>query len=334
MCSGGTKTMARPYDINITKEIRELVEANYCIFTHSGSIHKDDVTACAVAAMLYDSNKPIKMRRVSNDELKELGLNDANALVLDIGKGRFDHHFDSRNAEEAELIRYYPAEEGKMPVEMSAVARFWDYCGTNVVHEQVITMLGEADDELCFKTAQIIEDIYIKPISDTDTKGQVARPNLLSANVSRRSIMASMILDKTKADASTKTRVMDGVFKELVLETIKELQAYIYTEYSSLDQIKRLEEFKQKCGGRKWVNTTVEFGEFVSANKFAGTTIKFVVSESNRTAGEWNLLAVDAVVDPIPKSVKDVAGFKFLHDKRFIASFTSKEAAEEAASRI
>ena len=324
------------------REIIELISEGKGIYTHSGNMHADDVYACAAAALLYDSfdgsEKAIKMiRRVNDKQLEDLGIDDSNALILDIGKGRFDHHFKEQpeKKEFYDDIFYteYHQENFDMgwpenhPIEKSAVARLWSYAGADIVYEVINAMDKEEAPDLivCCKVADKIERSLISKISDTDTRGQLASPNLISARISHTNdYVREMDLN------------MDDVFITEVKRAISELSVYIVSEYADAHSERTctvLAEVANEAGHPKWVTSELVYikpSKFIDAN----TPILFEVCESNRTPGEWNLLAVDTAKAPIITGrISDIPGY-LKNPVPFLAIFDSAKAAEKAAEEL
>jgi len=141
------------------------------VYTHGGKFHADDVFACAVASLLRPDNELRIIRCKNLEDLKRLGVDDSNSLIVDIGLGRFDHHQKQKE--------YYS--DG---VEKSAVAKLWDYIGEELIEEEIL--IREISPEITKQIFKTVTENLIKPISDTDTKGQKLRPNMISRMVSNR----------------------------------------------------------------------------------------------------------------------------------------------------
>lgn len=322
-------------NLEIIREIGDLIEQGKGIYTHSGNAHCDEVYGVAAAILLHNpvdslSEEEIKLiHRVNDNQLIENGLNDTNALILDIGKGRFDHHFKDQ-PEKKEFYTeyfwtdYYEGHDGRVPIEKSAVARFWSYAGPEIVY-QVILSKGdtEPDSTACCEAAAKIEKCLISQISDTDTRGQIASPNLLAAKISHVNDYVAV----TNLD-------MDAAFASEVKQAIGNLMVYCVTEYADamLKNVCLEEAAKaEKEGHSLWVEC-----DYIKPSKFAEvkTPVLFEVCESNRTPGEWNLLAVDTAKAPIiVGKISDIQGY-LKNPVPFLAIFNSAEAAEKAAEEL
>lgn len=324
----------------IIREIGDLIVKGKGIYTHSGNMHADDVYAVAAAILLYNPTDPLSeesiklIHRVNDNQLIEAGLNDDNALILDIGKGRFDHHFKDQpeKKEFYDDIFYteYHQENFDMgwpenhQIEKSAVARLWSYAGPEIVY-QVVLSKGDTEpvSAACCEAAAKIEKCLISQISDTDTRGQIASPNLLAAKISH----VNDYITVTNLD-------MDAVFASEVKQAIGNLMVYCVTEYADamLKNVCLEEAAKaEKEGHPLWVEC-----DYIKPSKFAEvkTPVLFEVCESNRTPGEWNLLAVDTANAPIiVGKISDIPGY-LKNPVPFLAIFDSAEAAEKAAEEL
>ncbi len=323
----------------IIREIGNLVaKQDGKIYTHAGNMHADDVYACAAASLLVDptTKTGCKVVRVDDKELLTLGIDDSNALILDVGKGRFDHHFRDEPEKKQFYTEYFwkgveihTKEEKEIPIEKSAVARLWSYAGPEIVYQVILAAdLGEEPkSELCCKTAAKIEKVLISKISDTDTRGQAASPNLIAARVSHMNDYVELV-DVT----------METAFNSELAIAIQELRMYCVTEYAdfAIEGIcKNAADHATSEGHPLWVNMA-PWGGHVKPIKFvdAKTQILFEVCESNRTKGEWNLLAVNTFKAPIiTGKISDIPGY-LKNPIASLAIFDSAEAAEKAAEEL
>ena len=320
----------------IIREIGNLVaKQEGKIYTHAGNMHADDVYACAAASLLVDptTKTGCKVVRVDDKELLALGIDDSNALILDIGKGRFDHHFRDEPEKkqfysDCFWFDYYEGHDGRVPIEKSSVAKLWSYAGPEIVYQTILAAdLGEEpNSEICCKAADKIEKCLISKISDTDTRGQFASPNLIAARVSHMNDYAELV-DVT----------METAFNSELAIAIQELRMYCVTEYAdfAIEGIcKNAADYAASEGHPLWVNM-VPWGH-VKPIKFvdAKTPILFEVCKSNRTPGQWNLLAVNTVKAPIVVGkISDIPGY-LMNPIASLAIFDSAEAAEKAAEEL
>lgn len=264
------------------------------VYTHGGKFHADDVFACAVASLLRPDNELRIIRCKNLEDLKRLGVDDSNSLIVDIGLGRFDHHQKQKE--------YYS--DG---VEKSAVAKLWDYIGEELIEEELL--IREISPEITKQIFKTVTENLIKPISDTDTKGQKSRPNMISR----------MVLNRTNTDEDE----LDLVFYDVVYNAKDILFYEIMQAVSEAENVVKAKElaaqFRQE-GHPGWGFTP----EFIPASAFEGTEVRFVVGESAR--GGFNIDCVDSELYPIPETLDAPKKGSFW------ANYPEQGAAEKAAA--
>ena len=279
--------------INMTKieEIKKLIQnQNFTVYTHSGTFHADDAFACAIA-MLVAFKKNLKIVRCKNlEDLKRLGVDDSNALIVDIGLGRFDHHQSQKE--------YY--DDG---VEKSAVAKLWDYVGQDLIED-----MFSCPPVISERVFEKLTENFIKPISDTDTRGQKLRPNAIYR----------MIMNRTNTEGK-----LDSIFVEIVEKAQEilyyEMRQVVSEVETAMEAISFAEQFKYE-GHPGWGFTPT----FVPASAFEGTAVRFIIGRSAR--GGYNIACVDAENFPIPECLE--APIK----DYFWANYPERKAAEKAAA--
>ena len=273
------------------QELAEKIILCRGVYTHAGKFHADDAFSCAIAALITGGNL-IKIFRMNNPEdLKKAGVDDTNALIVDIGYGRFDHH--QRQKE------YYP--DG---VEKSAVAKLWEFVG-----EELIGALHKCPREIAHEAFVAVRERLIKPISDTDTRGQKARPNAISWMVYNRSAQAEN-LDEAFTDLVFD--VATPILRDEIAQSVQEAQAAIEArQYAS-----------------QWASEGhADWGfvpKFLAAESFEGTSVKCIIGKSAR--GGYNVACVDSARWPIPDSLPAP------RKGHFWANFPDQKSAEEAAA--
>lgn len=273
---------ARPSDYEILAEIARLMEKprNWRkgrIYTHAGLFHGDDVYAVAAASLIWTPGEDspweegLEVIRVNNPEdLKSKGISDKNSLVVDIGYGRFDHH-------QAEQV-VYPGTS----VRMSAVAKLWQYAGTAIVRLQAREGFPGAEADIKAAAQAVMEELIL-PLSDTDTRGQKARPNAISRRVYCRACLSSGSDEAFRACVDEAR----GHLRDLVRVALKEA--------AQRRQARELADAWAKAGHPAW-GTQGE--DFVPPQLFEKTAVKFLAGPSRR--GGYNVCAVDADSYPIP----------------------------------
>ena len=319
----------------IIRELAELIaRQGNVIYTHGGSIHADDVYSVAAGSLLMGDPIAISIERVRDTDLVIKGLNDSNAFIVDVGKGRFDHHF----RDEPSKRKFYNFEEdgedfcwtgpdgNLVMIEKSAVARLWEYAGPEICYNTVLLMTEqEPNSEVCCKIAERLDKILISKISDTDTRGQKAAPNFLSAMCSRASA-ASELGHKN----------LNETFYDLVKTARINLINYILTEYDDVMSTKDASDLAEEAMSEGHPNWVTLKDKYIKPFKFveANTTVHYVVSKSNRDDTEWNLQSVDIEEWPLLNDIiRSISGFK-KQPMSFLAIFDSKESAEEAAKTL
>lgn len=328
-------------------EIRNLISnQDGAIFTHTGRVHADETYAVA-SVMLLEDTVDFNIRhivRINEKYIKDRNLNDSNALILDIGEGRFDHHQKEKVYYKERI--YDGGDESIIDtIEKSAVAKLWSYIGPEIVKtiilgyfEELCVIPGIAilDEKLCFKTAREIERSLISKISRTDTTGQKASPNVINEIISRKYDMVaclSRLYDESDDDA--KEKVDELFIHDLVPEAYDTLKAYIISTYMhTFDTNRALELHNQsiKEGHKNLVNLEKQnAGKFISASCFPSG---YVVSKSNRNDGEWCLHSSDKKLYPLDEEIlKRVPGFK-KKPIAILAIFDSEKAAEYAVDLL
>ena len=277
-----------------------------CIFTHGGKFHADDVFACALAELVFywaedredrENAMPQIYRGNPEDPTSRTGgwkshVSDKDALLLDVGFGRFDHHQKEK--------QYYP--DG---VEKSAVAKFWDYIGL-----ELIQALGECTPEIAQTAFVAVTNRLIKPISDTDTKGQKARPNPISRIVYAACAQAED--NELNYEFSRTVESARLILWDEIAQSVTEAQAAIEAlQYAS-----------------QWASEGhADWGfvpKFLAAESFEGTDVKCIVGKSAR--GGYNVACVDSARWPIPDSLSAP------QKGHFWANYPDQKSAEEAAA--
>ena len=264
------------------------------VYTHSGHYHADDVFACAIAVLATgDWDLKLVHRVNSPEDLKRLGVNDSNSIVLDIGYGRFDHH-----QEKQEIYKQYP---GK--IRKSTVAKLWDYIGLDLVSVVETTMLSWAWQ----KAFETVERDLICKISDTDTRGLRARPD----------VICQMVEDMTRS------YIPFGLAVKTAALILKSRIKTAFQNAVNKKQARKLADQWKSEGHPSWGFTE----KFVPADAFYEITeVKFLTGKSER--GGYNIACVDPEKFPIPQDLK--AKRKGL----YWANFNSKETALAAVEKI
>jgi hypothetical protein len=334
-------------DSQITSELWALMSENWprpTIFTHCGKPHGDDACTVAAASMLLGDPKSLDICRIDDDELVTRTAN-GKSLIVDIGKGRFDHHF----RDEPEKREYYSNyfwekvnDNGTVvqnPIEKASIAKFWEYAGPEIVHETILrTLEREPIDSICCTVAEEIEKSFISKLSDTDTRGQIAAPNEYSRIVSNRYestvALIEFVFEKESDDFKNNRLKIetDVLFSDLVDFFREELTSRIIISYTRFFQkLKAEEEAKTVANTHPY---WITLDKFIPAFLFAETDVRFIVYKSNRNDKDWNVNAVDNAKFPIKNEViKDIDGFK-IQPIAPLAVFTNKEAAEKAAELL
>jgi len=284
-----------------------LAKQDGVFYTHNGSFHADDALCSALIYTFADDfmdSKPVKVNRVCDRFLKDNNLTDENALIFDIGRGRFDHHQEDTPCRDPE----------KPKSKYAALGRLWNYFGT-----EMCMLYGASNEEAAKIAADYLDTAFIQNMDKTDNFGQRDFPNPLAFYIKAINPKCNAFADEAFAKFAHTFN-----FKCLIL--------YAVDYGNAVQQATELASTTEK--------DYIVLEEFIPAVNFASTHIHFTVTESVRDPGCWNLNAVDATKHPIPNIMvneemkKLFPGCTFVHTARFLAVFDSKEHAVEAAERI
>lgn len=293
----------------------------FIAYTHGGKFHADDMLSAAlldVAFRLIDSTawKNIRIARFTDKYLNDNNLNDSNALIFDIGRGRFDHH------QEDCPVRY----EDKPKTKYASLGRLWNYIG-----EEVCLMYGAENEEAAKYAAKYLDETFIQNMDKTDNFGPKEFPNTLAYYV-----------NATYNEAIALASTFDGV----------DVTTFVNEAFNRLcrgeDFIKfdTLITHAVECGNNQLkvnelANSTTEnyivLDDYIPAMNFTNTHIQYVIYKSNRDEGCWTINSVNNTKYPIPVMdiIKDqYKNCKFVHQQEFTAVFTDKESAIEAVKFI
>lgn len=214
-------------------------------------------------------------------------------LAFDIGRGTFDHHqIDARVRDNG--------------VKYAAFGLLWDFIGRDTImkvyNEQNQKPAPSEVVEIAFEDF----DAFIQMLDQTDNFGPEKYPNSLSYMISAR---------------STVDPGDDGYYCAITM--------YLYDLECMVRRVIINAENKvlAKHMGTKEV-VIIDNGKYIPAICFKGTKTKFLVQKSNRE-GLWNLNAVNPWSIVLEKD--EMEGCQFLHTAKFLATFTSLEAASKAA---
>lgn len=288
-------------------ELMDLIAENgFTAYTHAGTIHPDELMGGSLLKCVFKKtkyykleNKSLTIRRVTDQYLRDHDINDKNALIFDINRGRFDHHQPDcplRN-------------EDKPTSKYAALGRLWAYIG-----EEVCLMFGAIDKEAAAIAAKYLDESFIQNMDRTDNFGQQEFPNTLS------------FLIKCYVPNTNDSDLLDKTYEELCkMIEFKPIIEFAVKHGNDIQKAKLIADATP--------TDYVILDQFIPAANFIGTHIKYTLNESNRDKGCWNLNSVDSKLHPISIKQEDVKGCTFIHAAKFLAVFNSKEAAIEAAEK-
>lgn len=296
-------------NIRLTKNI---YEAN-CI-THSGTFHADEIFATVILSKIMPSITLLRLQEVKQEPPK-------NAIVYDIGGGKFDHHQFGGNGERENGVKYAACgliwkEYGKQVLKKLNVKKV-DYV-FNYVDKNLIQFIDSNDNgqlpkiDLDYKYVHISQIIaFFNPRWDEEIDSDIKFEKALN--------LAETIFDEFLQDAISKSNAKDEV--ELAIENsnngIMILDKYMpwkdFVLDSSNEKAKQINfvVFPSKRGGYNVYAVPKEKGSF----------------ENRKTLPEeWRGLR-----DEMLQKVTGVRTARFCHNAGFICSSEEKEDAIKLA---
>lgn len=141
---------------NILVSSKDNKSDRYIIGTHDGVFHADDVTACAILA-LYHSNKQVEIIR--SKDISFLMQQKVNIMV-DVGKGEYDHHQPGGNGKRENGIPY------------ASAGLIWRDYGEKLIskyYKELYGVLLEENNSLSSSIAKEIDEKVIQFIDKEDS---------------------------------------------------------------------------------------------------------------------------------------------------------------------
>ena len=290
-------------NIKITKNINE---AN-CI-THSGAFHADEIFSTLILSKVMPEIVIIRLPEF-RENIKE------NAIVYDIGGGKFDHHQIGGNGKRENGIKY------------AACGLIWNEFGKEMLKKYNIK---EIDYVWNYIDKNLIQFI------DANDNGELPKLPTDYRNV-HLSYIIGLFNPRWDEDIDSDEKFMEAlklgeiIFEEFLQDTISKIKAKDLIEIAiekAKDEIMILDEFMP------WKEFLLQ-----SENKKA-IDIKFVIYPSQR--GGYNLYAVPKEIGSFEnrkslplkwrglrdEALQQVTGIKtarFCHNAGFICSAESKE---------
>lgn len=302
-------------NVKITKNIEE---AN-CI-THAGTFHADEIFATLILSKILPQITLIRLSEFRDEEKK---VANKDALVYDIGGGKYDHHQQGGNGQRENGVKY------------AACGLIWKEFGKKVLQNYNIE-----DIEY---TVNYIDKNLIQFI-DANDNGQLPKLQADYRNV-HLSHVVSLFNPKWDEDIDSDDKfikalnICDVIFDEFLHDTISKIKAKDRVEKAienSNNGIAILDEF-------------VPWKEFIlSSQNEKAKKINFVVFPSSR--GGYSVYAVPLELGSFEnrkslpeiwrglrdKDLQIVTGVKtarFCHNAGFICTAESKEGALELANK-
>ena len=302
-------------NVKITKNIEE---AN-CI-THAGTFHADEIFATLILSKILPQITLIRLSEFRDEEKK---VANKDALVYDIGGGKYDHHQQGGNGQRENGVKY------------AACGLIWKEFGKKVLQNYNIE-----DIEY---TVNYIDKNLIQFI-DANDNGQLPKLQADYRNV-HLSHVVSLFNPKWDEDVDSDDKfirslnICDVIFDEFLHDTISKIKAKDRVEKAienSNNGIAILDEF-------------VPWKEFIlSSQNEKAKKINFVVFPSSR--GGYSVYAVPLELGSFEnrkslpetwrglrdKDLQIVTGVKtarFCHNAGFICTAESKEGALELANK-
>lgn len=281
------------------------------ITVHGGVFHADDVACVAIAKIL---NESVAVRRVFRAEGLENSVDSGN-IVADIGGGQFDHHQKD-------------CPEIKPGIKHCAATRMWEVYGEKVI-EKIFPQLDEVNIS---KTANSVCENILIPIA-------------LEDNGAEKSNVAYSVCDIVASFNPNwdETETADNCFDKAV-EVMEQILIRAIKEEGATQKGKSIvrEAISHEENGVVVLPHFVPWRDEVVANE----NVKMVVFPSLR--GGYNLqmapTGVGFATRIAPPSdwygtagteaEEKFPGMTFCHANGFMCSFTSKEAALNAAAFI
>lgn len=185
----------------------------------------------------------------------------------------------------------------------SAFGLLWKEFGRTIIHNGLTGLNPQYDDEIVEEAFKLFDDEFVVKVDRTDNYGQVKFPNDLA------NVVNTMCNTGYKFEVAVEWAKM--MFVPLIEKSISD--AKLRKEALDLATI--------PC---------VILPHFIPARLFEGTATKFTVCKSNREG--WNLTAISPSTIDLAK--EEMEGCTFVHPAKFLAVFSSEEAAVNAAGQL
>lgn len=278
------------------------------MITHSGVHHADEVFAYGLLKLINPGIDLIRTSQVTDQyrEMEKIGQ----AIIVDIGGGEFDHHTD-------ETVEYRNPEKQLNP-----------YASFGKVLRKFWPELLENEEEY-----KMLDSSLALPIDYSDCKGSLWHGvhNYLSDAISSFNPTWEMNSDDSARLVAFKTAATFA--SEIIRNNIAKVKAIKHSQDITEKAIDEMDTQYHFIVLDRYVNYSA------TVNQNQNKDIFWVIYPSLR--GGWCIYSVifhgtniDLISDQIKAEMEQDPNVTFIHPARFIATFTTKEAAIEWGQRI
>ena len=299
--------------IKVLEDYHLRCKDNFCIGTHNGIFHADEVIATSILNILYEGEKDVEVLRTRDLDL----LYSVTDIIIDVGGGFYDHHQKGGNGQRENGVKY------------ASAGLIWRDFGIKTIHKLTD---GLTDAKLTLKSKEkifkMIDNDIIQNIDKEDNgQNQVVHPFQFIKQFLPEWYDLSANVDKNFESCV-------NICSEILTRIIK---GYISNELARKEIESRLNSFYYRSGDILFINSqTMPWLESVIDynNKNEDTPIDFVVFEY--PAGGYALQCVPPSIEdsfsqrvPLPKNwagettdlpvISGVRTATFCHGGRFFA---------------
>ena len=276
---------------------------------HAGVFHADDVFCGAMARIINPDAEIYRVNKAEIDTDVENGI-----IVADIGFGRFDHHQPD-----------CPFREDG--IKHCAASRLWLVYGFTVVK----TLCPDMDDQSAEIICGHIYNIMLRTISALDNWSEGFPKDVYSVSVMVKSFTPDWDGEKSYDEGfMDAVEFMSSALTREIGRKASELRAELYVRASLQQMTDGIFILEKYCPWERTAIATPEAKVVVYRSLRGGWDIEAVACDESRdthrvkTPESWRGKMGD-------DAAKEMPGMKFCHEKGFVASFTTREYAENAA---
>ena len=245
------------------------------LVTHNGVFHADEVMATSVLLNLYEEDNVVIVRTSINKIDKY--INDENAIIYDIGNGKYDHH--TRTIKRNNGIPY------------SSIGLIWKDFGKDLINKRAIRM-GINDLNIVNRVFNIIDTILIQGI-DANDNGYKSPDVKESINYFTISNMV-FTFNTISYDGGVKNVLKQELNFKKAVDICSQILIALIRKYIDGANSEAILQELIRTRKNKRILVLDKFIPWIGYITKNVDDIWYVIFPSTREEGEWNMQAVPA----------------------------------------